>query len=356
MIYSVKFPEDSSKDTGESLEKSKVDKDRPAPIVRKDFKDIYEDQKSLAENRKKLREKGNETEEEFIDVNTLAESEASVEEKPNAFTLFSAANNKSKTSKSKNGISSSDEGLQKSKPFEALAGSKDKNNSSQQEEGREESLKMSKKNLTGVVDTKKNSRTLKKEADGDTLSSLPKEEEYNNKKENKISTLYSSQHTELSTVNPLSAGSSNIHAIENSIAAKAEAEHTTPVWQIVDKIVEEMYTLEKSGQTDTVITLKHPPIFEGAQIVVTSFDSAKKEFNLAFENLTNNAKNLLDTNLAALTRDLHEKGYVTHIVTTSTSSEHIAVKTDESRQDRGQEDREGQQQQKQKQKNKEDQA
>lgn len=93
---------------------------------------------------------------------------------------------------------------------------------------------------------------------------------------------------------------------------------------IVDQIVDKLYTVQAAGQTNTIIVLKHPPIFEGANVVVTSFNSATKEFNLSFENLRPDAKLLLDNNVNALKQALEDKGFANavHQITTTTEIEH----------------------------------
>jgi hypothetical protein len=117
--------------------------------------------------------------------------------------------------------------------------------------------------------------------------------------------------------------------------------------EIIDKIVDKVYTLtlEGKGQTDTVITLKNPPILEGATIAITSFDTAKGELNLSFNGLSPEARNLLDTQQAkeSLKSALQEKGYAVHII--SMSNEPLATARTESegaRQEKGDREQEGQ--------------
>ncbi len=61
-------------------------------------------------------------------------------------------------------------------------------------------------------------------------------------------------------------------------------------------------------------------MFEGSELVVTSYDSARGEFNIAFTNLTQEAKQLLDSQRASLMRDLADSGYVAHIVVVTTEA------------------------------------
>ena len=89
----------------------------------------------------------------------------------------------------------------------------------------------------------------------------------------------------------------------------------------IDQIVNTIYTLQTSGQTDTVITLKNLPLFEGANVVITAFDSARGQFNIAFHNLSQSAQQLLSmqANQAILRQGLEEKGYFVHIVVVTTN-------------------------------------
>lgn len=93
---------------------------------------------------------------------------------------------------------------------------------------------------------------------------------------------------------------------------------------IVEQIIRRLSVLEHNGKTDTIIILKHPPLFDGAQVVITSFSSATREFNLAFENLHPDAQKLINDNINSLRIALAEEGSVKaiHIVTTTTLVEH----------------------------------
>jgi hypothetical protein len=100
--------------------------------------------------------------------------------------------------------------------------------------------------------------------------------------------------------------------------------------EVVNQIVQTAYTLKQEGRTDTVITLKHPPILENANITITAFDTAKGEFNIAFSNLTGPAKELLDQRLNqdSLQEALKDKGFIVHILTTTTLAEGPAITSD----------------------------
>jgi hypothetical protein len=117
-------------------------------------------------------------------------------------------------------------------------------------------------------------------------------------------------------------------SLEGAAAAQAAdvkpASRASYIQDIVNQMVAKLQTARTEGKTDTIITLKQPPMFDGANLIVTSFDSAKKEFNIAFENLSPQAKQMLDLqqNRNDLKLALEEKGYGVHIIVTTTEVEH----------------------------------
>lgn len=101
---------------------------------------------------------------------------------------------------------------------------------------------------------------------------------------------------------------------------KPHVDTVSKLQEIVEKIIKEIHEIEMKGKTETIVTLNNPPLLKGANLILTSFDSAKKEFNIAFENLTQPAKTFLDSNnhLDILKMHLEQKGYIAHIITTTT--------------------------------------
>jgi len=114
--------------------------------------------------------------------------------------------------------------------------------------------------------------------------------------------------------------------------------------EIVDQIGKiDLYTIKEGGKTETVISLNNIEMFKGARVVVTSFDTAKNEFNITFENLTQQGKNLLDLpkNQEALMQTLAQRGeWVVHQITTTTLMPNRPY-IDESPLQQGREEREG---------------
>jgi hypothetical protein len=152
----------------------------------------------------------------------------------------------------------------------------------------------------------------------------------------KFTTRFSTEQTDLSYVNLMAVTPQPIASVEGKVD-KAIAP-IADIQEIVNQLVDKLYTISQSGKTDTVITLKHPPILTGAQLIVTSFDNAKGEFNISFENLTQAGKNLLDLRLnqESLLNALEQKGYAVHILTTTTLVENRPIPTDTQNQQQGQ--------------------
>jgi hypothetical protein len=141
---------------------------------------------------------------------------------------------------------------------------------------------------------------------------------------NKFTTRFSTEQNDLSYINPLAAVTTPQQPNVNlNLTTEKPVIPTSHIQDIINQMVEKVEQIKTTGSTETVVTLKHPPIFEGARIVVTDFDSAKKEFNITIENLTQQAKNLVDmqANKDNLISSLHAKGYAVHIFATTTTTE-----------------------------------
>lgn len=165
-------------------------------------------------------------------------------------------------------------------------------------------------------------------------------------KKAKIEGRFVQENIDLSYVNPVQSRSSNdIQADANLV--ESPSTRFDALKEIIDRITDGIQTITHNGSTETVVKLKYPPILDGSQINLTSFDSAKGEFNIAFTNLTGPAKEFLDRQLAgqALTTALERKGFVVHMVTTSTLQDIPLIQV-EGEQLAGQ-DRRGQQEQQQ---------
>jgi hypothetical protein len=137
-------------------------------------------------------------------------------------------------------------------------------------------------------------------------------------KQEKFTMTFASEQQDLSYINPLSLSSSSLDAVE--VEAKQQQLPTSTIKDLITQMVEKVEEMKADGKTETTVTLRNPPLFSGATLTVTSFDSARGEFNVSFENLRNEAKALMDMapNREALHQALIDKGYTVHIITTTT--------------------------------------
>jgi len=158
-------------------------------------------------------------------------------------------------------------------------------------------------------------------------TSKPIEHEALPVKETKYTTRYTQEQPDLSYVNPLAAvvqpvTNSNISSSSANVAPVSRVD--LAMIDLIEQVIKGMYTVDTQGQTDTVITLQYPPLLKDAQVVVSAFDTAHKQFNISFENLTQAAQQVLslESNKKALMDALHDKGYGVQIMTFTTAIEH----------------------------------
>jgi hypothetical protein len=111
--------------------------------------------------------------------------------------------------------------------------------------------------------------------------------------------------------NPFAAASTQI---DTKVGKEESAKPSETIQQIADKIVEKLQVVRTGDKIDTTITLKSPPMLDGASITVTSSATAKGEISLAFSNLSPEGKALIDQNSAQLKLALEKNGYTVHDV------------------------------------------
>lgn len=134
-----------------------------------------------------------------------------------------------------------------------------------------------------------------------------------------------------------------VHGVVADVQNEEQVTHTINLQEIVDQILDNIYTLKVNGQTETVMTLRQPPIMEGSTLTLTSFDTARGQFNVTFSDLSAAAKDLIDNQMAqrTLQRALEEKGYTIHIVIVSTGSENLLTTLESQNSRESQQQREG---------------
>ncbi len=168
--------------------------------------------------------------------------------------------------------------------------------------------------------------------------------------QNKYNSRYAQEQPDLAYVNPFGA---TTQAQEAASVRSSKVEPTpvvgvTSLQEIVNELVKHLYTVEKKGQTDTVLVLQYPPAFKDAKIIVSSFDTAKGQLNIAFENLTQEAQHLinLDANRQSLIEALHKYGYnVQNMFATTITTENMNPTIEEDKSRQGQQDQDENQQQ-----------
>lgn len=138
----------------------------------------------------------------------------------------------------------------------------------------------------------------------------------------KFTTVFTREQPDLTTVNPMAGIQTNAIEASGNVTTPLRTQ-TVELQDLIDQMVEQLTIVSdpNSGKTETTISLKNPPIFEGANLTVTAFKSAKGEFNITFENLTQHAKAMIDLteNQNVLRNSLEQKGYMVHIVIATTT-------------------------------------
>jgi hypothetical protein len=156
---------------------------------------------------------------------------------------------------------------------------------------------------------------------------------------------YSTEQPDLAEVNPLGnqqqvAYVPPVFAIDASMTAEATTAVKTPqplqsIQEVIDQIVEKVYTVKQTGDTQVVVDLKGS--LAGSRLTVTESDSARGQLNITIDNLTGPNQALIEAHKAKIMDRLLESGVQVQRFTASTAveSSRIDVATDESR------DREG---------------
>ncbi len=166
------------------------------------------------------------------------------------------------------------------------------------------------------------------------------------KEKPKFNTHFAREQPDLASINPMALNPAPPAGETAPVQAPQVPRMTSQELQeIIDQIVSKIYTVKLDGQTDTVITLKHPPLFAEATVVLKAFENAKGEFNIAFENLNPAAKKVLEMqeNQNSLRFALEQRGYAVHIITATTLTETVRIVDAESPEKGKDEDREGSQ-------------
>jgi hypothetical protein len=133
-------------------------------------------------------------------------------------------------------------------------------------------------------------------------------------------------HEDLSFLNPSPAPVfiAALHGVTGEVSAKKPVNtNSSAMDELAARLVEEISIVKQDGRTETTIHLKNAGLFTDAQVTLTEFDTAKNELNIRFENLTQQAHEILSmhTNRESLKVALEQKGYNVHIITANTEIE-----------------------------------
>jgi hypothetical protein len=136
------------------------------------------------------------------------------------------------------------------------------------------------------------------------------------------STVFMHEQPDLTSVNPAAAMQISTVDTSKTVSPTPIKTNNVDMQDLVDQMVKQITIMTTAGKTDTTIVLKQPPLFAGANLTVTTFDTAKGQFNITFENLSQAAKQLIDMseNQTALRSALEQKGYMVHILVASTTT------------------------------------
>jgi hypothetical protein len=141
---------------------------------------------------------------------------------------------------------------------------------------------------------------------------------------------FSQENPDISTLNPQLPQ----HAVITPARIAEEPKVPTQVDDIVKQMVEAMQVVKRENQTDTVVTLQYPPLFKVATITLTNLEGGgKREFNLSFANLKDDAKVFLDRKIIenSLVEILARNDITIHTLKTSTLPENALNLTPEAK-------------------------
>jgi len=129
-----------------------------------------------------------------------------------------------------------------------------------------------------------------------------------------------------------------------TVQSEVQSTEKSQLVDIVKQTVAAVAEMVDKHESTMVVTLKHPPIFDGASLIIKESVTAQKEFNITFANLSPDARRLIEsvTNQEQLRQGLVEKGYVLHMVAIDPNIKNInATETENRSSGEGSPDQEG---------------
>ena len=106
------------------------------------------------------------------------------------------------------------------------------------------------------------------------------------------------------TVAPATTAQSDTSA--DAVRSRREA-----LFQLISQTAEAITTFVSKDVTSTVVTIRQPPIFEGATLTVTEYTTSPQQFNITFGNLTPEAQRMVESmaNQQQLKQAMIDRGY-----------------------------------------------
>lgn len=146
---------------------------------------------------------------------------------------------------------------------------------------------------------------------------------------------------------PLAAINATLLAENNHSVAKEIPPRGIVIRELINRVVEAIQVIKKEGLTETVVTLRHPPILEGTKLTLTTSDAMRNEFNIAFSSPNVQAQMFLDHKLTKdpLAQALENRGFVIHTITTETVTASINPPTPDAQQSYARDNQEREQRQ-----------
>ncbi len=138
--------------------------------------------------------------------------------------------------------------------------------------------------------------------------------------------------SQVKEVKPLA---SKFEAVQDDIKAEAAVKSSKTariqLEELLKKVIDSITQMKLDGKNETTVIIKHPPLFANAKLTLTTFDTAKGEYNITFSELNAKAKQLLDMqmNRELLMKTLEEKGYMMHIMVATTEKEETLLTASE---------------------------
>lgn len=137
------------------------------------------------------------------------------------------------------------------------------------------------------------------------------------------------EQADLATINPQGFVQpvTNAQFSSSNVSGEKALPPTTNIYLLVEQMIKHLSVMTVGDKHETTVTLQQPPLFAGAQLQITGFESARGELNVSFANLTVPAQQLLAQQQQNLLQALELRGYHVHIFTASTYNEQPIITT-----------------------------